>query len=150
MWLSLVMAMFGAATPAPARVETSAPADVIRYRQTVMRSLSSHLKALSQLAARTVSFAKHAPVHSQAVVELSKMMSELFPKGSGGGDSDALDAVWKNPKGWNQALEKMQLEAEKLAAAAASPDLIQLRAQVEATNDACAACHKAFRAGSEK
>lgn len=131
-----------AAEPAPA----GAPEDLVRYRQTVMRAMSSHLKALAPLAARKVTFAKHAELHAQSVVELTKLIGELFPKGTKSGESDALDTVWKDAKGFSLALDAMRAEAEKLSSAAAAGDLVQLRAQVERTNDACAACHKSFRA----
>ncbi len=133
----------------PTSDASAAPGDVIRYRQTVMRAIASHLKALTPISAKKVPFAKHAVLHAQAVVELSKVLGELFPKGTGpsSGETDAMDSIWKDAKAWNQSLESFRLEATRLAAAASVGEFTALRAQVEVTNDSCAACHTSFRAG---
>lgn len=125
------------------------PAEVIRYRQTVMRAIASQIKALGLIAARKVSYPKNASVHASAVADLSKLIGDLFPKGTGAksGETDAMEAIWKEAKAWTQAVERFRSDAEKLQAAAVAEDFNAMRAQLEVTNDACAACHKSFRAG---
>jgi cytochrome c556 len=141
--LTLMLAM-----RANAEEPAVAPADVIRYRQLVMRGIASHLKALAPVAARKVNYPKHATIHANALADVSKIVGDLFPAGTGakGGETDALDAIWQKPKAWAAAVEKFRAEAEKLGPLAAAGDLDALRTQVEVTNDACAACHKSFRA----
>lgn len=126
-----------------------AAADVVRYRQLSMRALSAHLKALSPLAAKKVSLPSHVSLHARAITDAAKMMAELFPKGSSVAEApgtEALDAVWKNDQAFAKAVQAFRVEAAKLAAAANKGDLPAVRAQIEVTNDACAACHKLFRA----
>ncbi len=150
-WLALATPAY-AQGPAPALAPAPAlvPGEVIRYRQTVMRAVASQMKALAPIAARKVSYAKNATLHANAVAELSKVIGDLFPKGTGpkSEETDAMEAIWKDGgKAWAQALEKFRTDADKLQATAAAGDLDALRAQLELTNDACAACHKSFRAG---
>ncbi len=124
------------------------PAEVIRYRQTVMRAIASQIKALGPVAARKVNYPKNATLHANAIAELSKVLGDLFPKGTGqkSGETDAMDAIWKDPKAFTQAGERFRAEADKLQAIAIAGDFDAMRAQLEVTNDACAACHKSFRA----
>ncbi len=124
------------------------PAEVIRYRQSVMRAIASQIKALGFVAARKVNYPKNATLHANAIAELSKVIGDLFPKGTGAksGETDAMDAIWKDPKAWTQAVGKIRSEADKLQATAIAGDFDAMRAQLEVTNDACAACHKSFRA----
>ena len=135
-----------------ARAEAPAamvPGEVIRYRETVMRALASQMKALAPIAARKVNYPKNAALHANAIADGSKIIGELFPKGSGpkSGETDALESIWKDGgKAWAQAAEKFRVDADKLQATAATGDLDALRAQLELTHDACAACHKSFRA----
>ena len=133
------------AIPAPVMV----PAEVIRYRQTVMRAIASQIKALGPIAARKVNYPKNASLHANAIADLSKVMGDLFPKGSGAksGETDAMDAIWKEPKAWTLAVDTFRAEASKLQATAVAGDFDALRAQLQVTSDACAACHKSFRAG---
>ncbi len=134
-----------AAEPGPA----DAPADVVRYRQLTMRAMAAHLKALSPLAAQKVSLPAHVSLHVRALADAAKIVTELFPKGTSTTqvpETEALDAVWKNGQGFATAARDFSTEAGKLAAAAAKGDLGALRAQIDLTNDSCAACHKHFRA----
>ncbi len=114
-----------------------------------MRAMAAHLKALSPLAAKKVSLPAHVSLHVRALADAAKIVTELFPEGTSATqvpETEALDAVWKNGKGFATAAQNFRTEAGKLATAAANGDLKALRAQIELTNDSCAACHKRFRA----
>ncbi len=147
----MVLTLGLGASAAEPKAEVSAPpADVIRYRQSVMRALGTHFKALNAVANQKVPFTKHAALHARAVADLSQIIGELFPKGTGpgSGETDALGAIWADGKAWATAVDKFRAETDKLAAQASSAtDVTTLKAQLETVNDSCASCHKAFRAG---
>ncbi len=128
--------------------EAAAPADVVRYRQASMKALGGHVKALGPLAAGKVHFPAHVELHARAVLDLAKLMKDLFPKGTGEGvgSSEAKAAIWTEEKKFADALAEMTASAEQLSKAAQGSDLAALKSALERTNDACGSCHKPFRA----
>ena len=84
-----------AATGAATQAQDSA-ADAIKYRQTVMKTLSGHLGALAAIAKGEVSFTIHAAPHAQAILDITEMMPDLFAANTGpdsGVENRALAAI---------------------------------------------------------
>jgi cytochrome c556 len=127
--------------------EVGPPAEVIRSRQAVMKALGAHLKALAPLATKKVNLPGHAQAHARAIVDLTKLMRDLFPKGTGPatGLSDAKEAIWTDEKKFAEALGAMTVSADKLVKVADEPTG-DLKLAVDVVNDACVGCHKPFRA----
>lgn len=69
----------------------------------------------------------------------------LFPEGSGGGDSEALPAIWEN---WDEFLaiaESGAGLAQQAIDAAAVGDATAYQAAMRAFSGTCAQCHQQFR-----
>ena len=127
--------------------EAGAPADVIKYRQAVMKSLGGHSRALGSLAQKKVGFPRHAEVHARAVADLAKLAAEVFPAGTGPAASPATDAkeeVWKEPKKFAAAMTEFQEKADAVLKASQG-DGAGLKAAMEALGDSCQSCHKTFK-----
>ena len=126
--------------------EIGAPAEVVKERQALMKAMGAHMKALGPLASKKVAVAGHAEVHAKAIVELTRLMKDLFPKGTGPatGLSDAKEAVWTDEKKFAAAIQDMASSADGLLKAAQSGE--GLKAALDTTNDSCVGCHKPFRA----
>ena len=60
--------------------------------------------------------------------------------------SASLPAVWAEPKKFQEAADRLQAEAVKLATAARAKDEAGVKAQFGADGKACGACHESFRA----
>jgi cytochrome c556 len=128
--------------------EAAAPADIVKYRQASMKALGGHVKALGPLASGKVRFPTHVEQHARAVLDLARLMKDLFPKGTGVGvgSSEAKDTIWTDEKKFAESLAEMNAAAEQLSKAAAGADSGALKAALDRTNDACGSCHKPFRA----
>ena len=123
------------------------PSAVVQYRQNVMKSLGSHMRALAALSKGEVSFPEQAGVHAAAVSALSPLIPLLFPPGTGPdhAKTGARSEAWSDEKGFKAAAAHLDVEAKKLATLAAGHDRGATRAQLEAVNKACTACHQSYR-----
>jgi cytochrome c556 len=126
--------------------EPAAATDVIKYRQSVMKALGGHMRALGSLANKKVAFPRHADVHARAVVDLARAIPDVFPAGTGpkAGPTEALEEVWKEPKKFAAALQDLQDKADAVAKAAAG-DQAGLKGAVDNLGDTCGSCHKVFK-----
>ena len=65
--------------------------------------------------------------------------------GKSGAPTKALPAIWSEQAKYKEHADKLQAEATKLAAAAKTGNLDNLKASFGATAGTCKACHDAFR-----
>ena len=76
-----------------------------------------------------------------------KQFPSQFPKGSEEGhNTKALPVIWTDPAGFQKAADELATELLKLADLAKGGDTDALTAQIKVVGDACASCHKTFRA----
>ena len=118
---------------------------IIKYRQNVMKSQAGHLGAISGVVKGQVPFKEHVAIHAAALNGTSRMILQLFPEGSGRGETRAKPEIWQQWSKFEQAAQKLQDETAKLAQVANSGDLEQISAQFTVVGKACGGCHKPFR-----
>lgn len=128
------------------------PANVIKYRQAIMKANGGHMGALAAVAKGEVSFTDDAAAHAEAIHGLSQNLARLFPPDTGKGDTEvesaALPAIWEKPDEFQQTIEALQQESQKLVEVAASgnPDQVALAQQiVQLGRQGCGGCHDQFR-----
>lgn len=140
---SLAIAL-GAALPAHAQFQK--PEDAIRYRQSVMFTMSHHLGRIAAMANGRVPFDAKAAADNAALVEtLSKLPFVAFVPGSDQGKTRADPDIWKEADKFRANATKMQDEVVKLNAAARAGSLDQIKTAVGAVGQSCKACHDAYR-----
>ena len=144
----LFAAVVGLATALPAAAQFQKPEDAIKYRQSAMFLMNTHLGRLNAMAQGRVAFDAKAAASDAAVVStLSMIPFAAYPAGSDkGAPNRAKPEVWSDGAKFKAAGEKMQAEVVKLDAAARSGNLDALKAAVGAVGGACKACHDDFRA----
>ncbi|MCU1347821.1 MAG: cytochrome [Acidobacteria bacterium] len=123
------------------------PADVVKYRQSVMKAMGAHLTALSLVAKKQVSGRSQLASHAEAVRAMSAGLAAFFPKGTGPDTvkSEAKPAIWERWSEFEAAAKTLERDSALLAAAANEKDGTLLAARLDATGKACAGCHKQFR-----
>ncbi len=131
-----------------ADVSAAEPEDIIKYRQSVMKSVGGHMGALAQIARGKVDYPDDASYHAQSVARSMKTVESLFPPDSDFGETRALDDIWSKPDDFKKVAERAAQAANEMAEAYAngSPDAAEI---FEALGDACKACHKDFRQEDE-
>ncbi len=73
------------------------------------------------------------------------MMPDIFPTGSGEGDTDSLPSIWQDWPKFEAAAKTLQTAAADLAVAADSGDMAAIGAAAGALGKACGGCHEPFR-----
>ncbi len=124
------------------------PENVIKYRQSVMKSMNGHLGAIVGVVKGEVSYVDHVAAHARGINEMSKLLPELFPEGSGqfeSAKSRALPAIWDDFSKLVAAAKALEMESAKMIEVAASGDLGAIGAQLKNLGKACGGCHKPFR-----
>ena len=121
-----------------------AEADVIKERQKLMKSNSDAARAIKV----AVDAKDYATVETKAkdIVGNNTKIASLFPKGSTTGKTKATAAIWEKSDDFAKASEGLQRAASELAAAAKSGNEAEVNVKLKAVGEACASCHKAFRA----
>ncbi|MDH3279609.1 MAG: cytochrome c [Gammaproteobacteria bacterium] len=120
------------------------PEDIIKYRQSVMKSVGGHMGALTQIVRGKVEYPDDVQYHVESIARSMKTVLSLFPVDSDFGETRALESVWSKPDDFKKVAE---------AAAIAAGDLVQayskssadIGEKFEALGEACKACHKDFR-----
>ncbi len=122
---------------------------VIKYRQTVMKSLGTHMGGIAAVVKGEVSFVGHVPGHAAGIAAISKMMVDMFPKDSDFGVTRARPEIWTRWDDFVKAAKAMEVEAAKLVEVAGSGDRGAIGAQLGAVGKTCGGCHKPFREKKE-
>ncbi len=123
------------------------PANSIKYRQAVMRSMDGHMGALGGIVKGDISFGDHAGLHADAIAATSQIILDLFPEGSDtGAETLAKAEIWQDLDTLSANVEQLQAAAVVLQAAVASGDSAAIGAAFGDVGGACGNCHGMFRA----
>ena len=122
-------------------------ADVVKYRQSVMKAMGAHMTAMSLVVKKQVSDRSQLAAHAAAVRDLSGGIPSFFPRATSPDKTRtaAKNEIWQHLPEFNAAAGKLQRESATLADAAKRGDASAFDAQFENVANACAACHRTFR-----
>ncbi len=130
----------------PALAQFRKPDDAIKYRQSVMFIMGTHL--YSRIGAmsngRSTYDAKVAAESAELVALLAKLPWVAFGPGTDQGMTDAKPAVWTEQAKFKDLGDKMQAETARLVIAARAGDLETLKVAYRTTANSCKACHDVY------
>jgi cytochrome c556 len=143
----LVAGALSAGLTGTAFAQFRTPEAAIKYRQSVMnvqgRAFYGSLGAMA--SGRMPYDAKVAVENAELVAMLSKLPWVAFGPGTDkGAQTEAKAAIWTEQARFKELGDKMQAEVAKLAAAAKTGNLDNLKAAYGPARDSCKACHDAF------
>ena len=121
------------------------PANVIKYRQKVMSSIGAHIGSIGAVLKGEVSYTGHVAAHARAMHDASLMLDDIFPAGSGVGETRAKPEIWQDWAKFKAATKAFQAAALELARIAETGDMAAVGAQLKKVGEACGGCHKPFR-----
>jgi cytochrome c556 len=121
-----------------------AQADVIEKRQNAMKGNSENAKAIKAAIEKK----DYATVELKArdIMGTAEKIPSLFPKDSDKGKTKAKPEIWEKPADFSKNAKNLAKAANELADAAKAGDDAAVTAKTKALGDACATCHKEFRA----
>jgi|ERR1700704_1964254 cytochrome c556 len=138
-----VLAVLAVATAGLARAQAIDP---IETRQAGMGLQSADFAGIRAVVAAKGDV-KTLESPAKAIARWIKQFPTLFPAGTEQGhDTRALPAIWSDNAGFQKAAGNLAGAATKLAELAKAGDADAVAAQVKVVGDACAACHKDYRA----
>ncbi len=139
----IVLAAAGIVAALPAAAQFAKPEDAIKYRQSAMALQGATLGQVFAMANGRVPFdAKVAAENIEIVAMLNRLQFKAFVDGSDKGDTRAKPEIWTQKDKWAADVAKSQDDVAKLAAAAKTGNLDQIKAAV---GQSCKACHDEFR-----
>lgn len=131
----------------PASAQFAKPEDAIKYRQSALFVMGQHFGRLGAMANGRIPFdATAAAENADVVVALAQLPWAGFGPGTDkAAPTKAEPAIWSEPAKFKAASDKLQVEVVKLAAAAKTGNLDNLKAAFGPTAASCKACHDDFR-----
>ncbi len=150
-WLAGLSALVLAAGVAASGAEDMAK--IIDYRQNLMKTNGAQAADIGMILKGEVPFgAENVVAHAEVIHALSKLIPEVFPKGSdaAAGKTRAKDEIWTKWDDFKKDAMALETESAKLVEVAKTGDMKAIAAQVSAMGkQACGACHEDFRAKSQ-
>jgi cytochrome c556 len=145
----LALATLAAATlftALPAAAQFQKPEDAIKYRRSALFVMGQHFGRIGAMAQGKVPFdAAAAAANADVVASMAKLPWAGFGPGTDSGDTNALPEVWLETEKFKGGQQKMQEELAKLATAAKSGNLDQLKAAFGDAGKTCKGCHEHFK-----
>ena len=134
-----------AAGSAPA---ADSPENLVKYRQSVMKAIGGHTGAIASVVKGEASFGGHVANHARGIKEMSLLVKDIFPAGTGSDsvETRALPAIWAKQDDFKAAVAAFEDAAGKLVQAAESGDQGAVAAGLGDLGKSCGGCHKPFRA----
>ena len=126
--------------------------DVVKFRKSVMKAQSAHLRAIKAVVRGKVGFTGQLANHAKALDLTGKGLTDLFPAGTGPDKikTRAKADIWQDWKKFEASAKKLQQETAKLVKIANGGDKKAVAAQFKAVGKACGGCHKSFRAKKKR
>lgn len=148
MWKSLLVFVGFAAIGWP---QTSG-VDVVAARQASLDMSSITFRSMGE-AMKAGRESKSQAYPAAVLAKWAKALPGMFPPGTGAGETSASTqarpAVWRDRAGFEKAAANYADAAAKLAALAAANDTPGFTTQLDAVNQACAACHSRYKNGDQ-
>ena len=142
--LLLVGAVSLASLPQQAAAVDEA-ANVIKYRKQVMVANASHITNIFSVLKGETSFGGYIAAHARAISDGAAMLPDIFPQGSGDGDTAALASIWQDWAKFEATAMALKTAADTLASVAGSGDMAAVGAAAGEVGKACGGCHEPFR-----
>ncbi|MCE2917666.1 MAG: c-type cytochrome [Rubrivivax sp.] len=144
-WATTAFALLATALPAAAQFQR--PDDAVKYRKAAFTVMATHFGRIGAMANGRVPFdGAAAAANADIVVAMSRLPYAGFVEGTGGTDKGAPRAnVWSERAKFDASAKEMQDAVAKLAAAARTNNLDQLKAAFGPAAGTCKSCHDDFR-----
>ena len=126
-------------------VAADAPDAVVKYRQTVMKSLGAHMTAMSMVVVKKqIASRAQLAAHAEAVHAVSAGIVEMFPAPDKVRSSGKPE-IWTRFPEFKASAAKVERESALLSQLAQKKEWKAFDAQFESVAKACEECHDRFR-----
>lgn len=135
----------GIAVPAAAQ-QFGKPEDAVKYRQSAMYVMQIHAGQIARMANGRMPYDARAAAESAEVLAMaSRLPWAGFGPGTEKLSKHAKPEIWTEQAKFKEHADKLQAEAQKLAAAAKTNSVDTLKAAFGPVAQTCKACHDAYQ-----
>ncbi len=138
----------GVALTSPAAANVAA---AIEARQANFKAIGRANKAISDELKKPRPSLAVIRTNADALEQAARRIPAGFPAGSGpeaGVKTEALPAIWQDPRGFSEAASRNLAAVQALRAAARAGDLARIREAAGAVGPTCKGCHDSYRGKS--
>jgi len=123
------------------------PADIVKYRQNLMKAMGAHMNSMSLIVKKQISDRSQLAAHAASIRDLSGDLAAFFPPdtSSQATRTAAKKEIWQRLPEFKSAAAKLHRESATLAENAKRGDASAVAGQFENVANTCAACHRDFR-----
>ncbi len=118
--------------------------DLIGYRKAVMSALGAHMGAISALVRNKVEY-DHMGDQANALASTAATIGDVFPAGTGEGDTDALAAIWEQEADFQAKVAAAVEATSNFAAAIEGGDRAAIGKAFGAVGGSCKGCHDDYK-----
>lgn len=139
---------FATVLPTTASAEDKDPQEMMKYRQSEMGAMASHMGAIKRILTGAVDRPEDLLGHTAAMVALSKDIPTQYPEGTGPDalpKTEALPKIWKDAEGFAKAATAYETAAGELHAAAEKRDMDAAMEAFKKVGESCGGCHDNYR-----
>lgn len=132
---------------APAAAQFAKAEDAIKYRQSSLFVLGQHFGRLGAMANGKAPFdARLAQENADVVAAMARLPWAAFGPGTDkGAPTKSKPTIWSEQARFKEHADKLEAESIKLAAAAKTGSLDNLKAAFGPAAQTCKSCHDAYR-----
>ena len=144
---ALIVAGASVVLAAPLSAFAQAKPDVlVKQRQAAMTLIAKYFGPIGAMVNGKIPYNADVVARNATYVEnLAQMPWDGFHESTKGEKSAARPEIWSNPKGFQEAADRLQGEVVKLASAARAKDEAGVKAAFPGVGKSCGACHDSFR-----
>ena len=140
-----VGAALALSTPLSALAQAK-PETLVKQRQAAMTLIAKYFGPIGAMVNGKIPYNADVVARNATYVEnLSQMAWDGFHESTKGEKSAARPEIWSDPKKFQEAADRLQAEAVKLATVARAKNEAGVKAQFGAVGKSCGACHDSFR-----
>jgi cytochrome c556 len=123
------------------------PADppAIAYRKAMMNNNAQHLGAMRAILNGDLGKREDLEMHAEAIANNGKMWAGIFPAGSTGPTSRAMDEIWSNSADFSAKVKAFADATAALPAIVDRGDKAASLAALQAIQGTCGGCHMPYR-----
>ena len=122
------------------------PEDAIKYRKSALTVMAAHFGALGAMAnGRAPYDAAAAARHADVLLVAHTLPWAGFGPGTDKGDTRAKPEIWSEQAKFKEHSDKVQADVGRIAAAAKTGNLDNLKAAWGPNSGSCKACHDNYR-----
>jgi cytochrome c556 len=144
--LRLFALVIAAAAALPAAAQFAKPEEAVKYRQGAWSVLNHHFIRIGSMVRGRMPYEPRIAAHdAEMVAMLARLPGTAFGPGTDTAKDHARSEIWSEQARFRDMNERLLTETAKLAAAAKTQNLDQLKAAYGAAANTCKECHDAYR-----